>query len=68
MNLPMRQKYVDEAQPPLVIFGEYKDGCVDVADSTRDVFRHLPREVAEKVVQANDRYMAELYRILCDPG
>lgn len=64
MKLPMLEKYVDEAIPPLMIFGE-RDGTVDIADANGDVLTGLPRHVAKKVVEANERYMNELYVILC---
>lgn len=65
MNIPMREKYVDEAVGIYMVFGEYADGRVDVSDQRRDVFTALPRDVAEKVVEAQDRFREELYRLLC---
>jgi len=56
----------------LIIFGQYADGCVDVADDSKDVLVHVPRDVAEAVCawvdkQANEHdealaEAAELYQ------
>lgn len=66
MNVPMRQKYVDETVGVWIIFGEHMDGTVDVSDQRRDVFEGLPRDVAEKVCAAHDEFREKLYAILCN--
>jgi hypothetical protein len=68
MHVPMREKYVDEAAGVWIIFGEHRDGTVDVSDQRRDVFEGLPRDAAEKVVAAQDEFRAKLYAILCNFG
>lgn len=69
MKLPLLEKTVDGIVGNWLIFGEHFDGTVDVSFHTRsrqgDVFEGLPREVAEKVVEAHDRFLQELYQILC---
>lgn len=62
----MREKYVDIHAGVWFIFGERHDGTVDVADQLRDIFTGLPRDVAEKVVAAQDKFREELYQILQD--
>ena len=67
MSTPMRQKYVDEAVGIYIIFDESLDGtAVDVADQQRDVFQGLPRDVAEKVVEAQEEFREKLYALLCN--
>jgi hypothetical protein len=68
MNIPMLEKYVDEAVGVWIIFGEGADDMVDVADQTRDVFAGLPRDVAEKVVELQSEFRDKLYALLCDFG
>ena len=68
MNIPMRQKYVDEAVGIFHVFGVYFDKTVDVNDGNRDVFEGLPVEIANRVVDAQAAYRQELYSILCDFG
>ncbi|QBE66860.1 hypothetical protein [Pseudoduganella lutea] len=65
MKIPMREKYVDEATGGhWIIFGTRGDGTVDVSDANRDIFEGLPKEAAEKVIEARSKFMAELYGIL----
>jgi len=65
MNIPMREKYVDEAAGIWFIFGEYPDGRVDVSDANHVVFSGLPRAAAEAIVSAQERFRRDLYSILC---
>jgi hypothetical protein len=65
MKVPMREKYVDEAAGIWMIFGEHPDGTVDVNDGNRDVFVGIPKEAAEKIVEAHYLFMKDLYEILC---
>jgi hypothetical protein len=64
MKVPMREKYIDETFPPLMVFGAHPDGMVDIVNVNADVLTGIPPEVADKVVKANQIYMAELYKIL----
>lgn len=68
MNIPMREKYVDEAVGIWFIFGEHPGGSlVDISDGTNDVFRSLPRAPAVKLCEVQERFRQELYSILCEP-
>ncbi len=66
MTLPMREKYVDDAVGIFIEFGTHPDGTVDVHALGRDVFEGLPKDVAQKVCEAHDRFREELYVILCE--
>jgi hypothetical protein len=60
-----RDKYVDEAVGGILfIFGEYEDGTVDINNSGGEVFERVPKDIAEKVVEANRAYMERLYSLL----
>ena len=50
----MREKYVEERFPRYMIFGEHKDGCVDVATPNGDVVTHVSREDAQRIIQERD--------------
>ena len=65
MNVPMKEKYVDEAVGVWMILGKYVDGSVVVCDANRDIFCGLPNDVAEKVVNLQNEFVANLYKILC---
>lgn len=65
MNVPMREKYVDEAVGIWVIFGENRDGTVDVADQQKDIFQSLPRDKAQKIVNLQQEFRDKLYEVLC---
>jgi len=66
MNIPMREKYVDEAVGMWLVFGEHADGRVDVNDGIDDVFCRLPRDVAEKICEIHANFRHELYKVLCN--
>lgn len=61
----MRDKYLEEAIPPLFIFGVHPNGNVDVSNGNTDVLTDIPKDVAEKVVAANEIYMERLRQLLC---
>ncbi len=65
MQLPCREKYVDEAVGIYSVFGTHPNGTVDVADGQRDVFVSLPPEVAAQVIEAHDTFRHRLYELLC---
>ena len=62
----MRHKYIDEAFPTWFIFGECKDGKVDLSDGDDDIVTHIPREEAEKLIKLRDNLQEALYALL--PG
>jgi hypothetical protein len=43
-----------------------KDGTVVIHDGDRDLFWGLPEDLAEKIVDAQQRFREELYEILED--
>ena len=59
MELPMREKYVDEAVGVWMAFGTYPDGRTDVCTADKDLFIQVDAKVAEKLVAQ------ELYALLC---
>lgn len=69
MNVPMREKYVDEAVGIFIIFGVRLGGGVDVCShggaETRDIFINLPREKAEEVCKLQQEFREKLYATLC---
>ncbi len=66
MNLPMREKYVDEAIGVYIEFGTRTDGTVDIHALGKNIFAGLPKSAAQKVIEAHDRFREELYTILCE--
>ena len=68
MELPMREKYVDERVGVWMVFGTHPDGRVDVCNADRDLFEHMDPKVAEKLVEAQERFRKELYKLLCQPA
>jgi len=62
----MREKYVDEKIGIYMIFGARPDGTVDVANQYGDVLEGLPRDVAEKIVEAHDIFRHTVYDLLCE--
>lgn len=60
---PIKPKYLDcetEATAAWFIFGDYPDGTVGVCDGDRDIFKHIPRDVAERIVKARNEFVAIL--------
>lgn len=65
MKYPITQKYIDIACPPLFVFGSHDGGVtVDISDINQDVFTHVPRDIAVKIIEANSEYMNKLYKLL----
>ncbi len=63
----MTEKRIDKCVPDWYIFGENKsEGTVDIAQQDGDVFQELPKDIAEKVIEAHDRFKKELYQLLKD--
>ena len=60
----MRHKYIDEAFPTWFIFGEHKDGKVDLSDGDDDVVTRITREDAEKLMKLRDNLQEALYVLL----
>jgi len=66
LNIPIREKYVDEAVGVWFIFGENRaTGTADISDGDGDVFCLLPKSVAEAAVQLQEEFREKLYRLLC---
>ena len=67
MNLPLdyrkkihKQKYLDEETPMFnrwFIFGEYDDGTVCIVDGPTDIFVRVPRDAAERIIAARDKFV-----------
>lgn len=60
----MREKYIDEAVGLYFIYGEYPDGTVDISNGRDDVFKAIPRDLAEMIVSSQATFREELYYIL----
>lgn len=61
---PFKAKYIDEETHMLsrwMIFGEHPDGWVDIANSNGDdIFTHVPRDVAERMVDGRNDWVASV--------
>ena len=55
----MRQKYIDEKWPDLMIFGHYADGQVSVTDSDDALNAKMSPSEAEKVVEHYNKLKEE---------
>lgn len=62
----MREKYIDENVGGYFIFGSssLQPNLVDICDGNRDIFLSVPKEAAEKIVTAQEKFRKELYTIL----
>jgi hypothetical protein len=57
---PWRAKYLDEETPVLsrwIVFGEFDDGTVGISDMNSDIFEHVPRDVAEQIIDARNAFV-----------
>jgi hypothetical protein len=55
----MSQDHIDRvAGEPWFIFGEHADGCVDLSDGQNDVFEHIPRDKALRLMKLRDDFLA----------
>lgn len=55
----MSSDHIDRVAGELwFIFGEHTDGCVDVSDGRDDVFEHIPRAKAERLVELRAEFLA----------
>jgi hypothetical protein len=53
--------YIDQAVGDIwFMFGEHANGCVDLNDGTNDVFTHITKDQAEKLIAARARFLAEV--------
>ena len=66
MNIPMKEKYVDEAVGIYFVLGVHGNGNVDVSDSNKDIFQNIPLDVAQKICEAQGEFREKLYSLLCD--
>lgn len=65
---PIREKYlIDETFlfKFWFIFGEREDGTVDISDGTNDIFCHVRRDQAERIIAARDQFCRILDKELC---
>jgi hypothetical protein len=62
----VREKYIDEKVGVYYIFGSSspQPNLVDICDGARDIFLNVPKEAAEKIVAAQEKFRKELYTIL----
>jgi len=42
------------------IFGEHPDGCVDLNDGANDIFAHITRDQAERLIAIRDEFLAKV--------
>lgn len=66
---PIKEKYLDEENREFgywIIFGEYPDGNVDIhwAYGGLDIFNRIPRDKAEKLIQARTDFIQTSLEIL----
>ena len=62
----MEEKYIDEKVGSYFIFGcdPRNPGKVDVSDGDRDIFTHIDIKIAEQIIEAQNRFREELYKIM----
>lgn len=68
---PWRAKYITEETPVLnswIIFGYYDDGSVNISDANMEIFSHVPKDVAERIIKARNAFCAEIEDIFCNFG
>lgn len=59
----MRLKHIENKISPYFIFGEYKDGFVDIASSEDDsLISHISRNDAMKIIKDRDDVIDLLHR------
>jgi hypothetical protein len=70
---PIKDKYIDEETMEFarwIIFGEYQDGsnAVDIhwATGGMDVICRIPRDKAERIIEARNKFASEVCNILND--
>lgn len=66
---PWRAKYLTEETSVLnywFIFGERKDGTVDVSDPDQDIFENVPIDVASKIIEARHKFCQTIEEIFCN--
>lgn len=53
--------YIDRAVGDIwIIFGVYGDGCVDLSNGNDDIFTHIPREQAEKLIALRHQFLNDV--------
>lgn len=56
--------YIDRAVGDIwIIFGEHGDGCVDLSNGNDDIFTHITREQAEKLITLRDKFLNDVRAI-----
>jgi len=53
----LREKYIEERFPRYMVFGEYPDGCVDVATVNGDVAVHVSRGDSQRLIHQRDEVL-----------
>lgn len=56
----MREKYVEERYPRYFVFGEHKDGRIDVASGQQDTVATVSKEHAENLITDRDALIGAL--------
>ena len=59
----MKTKYIEESFPRYFIFGEHKDGRVDIATSDDSTIATVSREEANKLISDRDELLDALCRV-----
>lgn len=64
MNIPMREKYVDEIFGFYYKFGSSEDGKVDVCSNQQDLIT-VPEDIADQIIQHHADFRKKIYKLLC---
>jgi len=62
---PWKAKYIDTeclATNRWCILGEYQDGTVSITDGTDDIMEHVPKDVAQNIVDARNTFVDTLMK------
>lgn len=59
----MREKYVEESFPRYFIFGEHRDGMVDIASTKNDTVATVTREHAINLINDREAVVDRLVKI-----
>ena len=60
----MREKHIEKRISPYFIFGEYKDGFVDVASTDDDnLISHISKNEASKIIKERDFVISLLHKL-----
>jgi hypothetical protein len=59
----MREKYIEEQFPSYMVFGEHRDGYVDVASSQGDIVTHILKKEAEQLIYERRVLLNKLIKV-----